>query len=151
MAEWWPVTMQLRTEVEIAASPGRVWAVLTDFAAYPTWNPFIASVEGELRSGARLRIAMSLHDGTELRWRSRVRVYEPPSELRWTACRWLPTLLSLEHLFLLKPAGDGRTRLVHGEDLSGWLLEYLGDRATLTVRGMVHMNEALKARAEAVT
>ncbi len=143
--------MQLRTEVEIAASPGRVWAVLTDFAAYPTWNPFLASVEGELRSGAKLRVAMSLHDGTELRWRSRVRVCEPPSELRWTACRWLPSLLSLEHLFLLKPAGERRTRLIHGEDLSGWLLEYLGDRATLTVSGMVHMNEALKARAEAAS
>jgi hypothetical protein len=143
--------MQLRTEVEIAACPSRVWAVLTDFAAYPSWNPFIASIEGDLRSGARLRVAVSLHDGTELRWRSRVRVCVPPSELRWTACRWLPNLLSLEHLFLLKPAGEGRTRLVHGEDLSGWLLEYLGDRITLTVRGMVHMNEALKARAEATS
>jgi uncharacterized protein YndB with AHSA1/START domain len=32
---------QLESEVEVQASPERVWEVLTDFAAYPDWNPFI--------------------------------------------------------------------------------------------------------------
>jgi hypothetical protein len=143
--------MQLRTEVEIAASPDRVWAVLTDFGAYPGWNPFIASIEGELRLGSRLRVAVTMHDGTELRSRPRLSACVPSQELRWTAYRWLPTLLTVDHLFLLNPANEGRTRLVHGQDLSGWLLDYLGERVTLTVRGMVHMNEALKARVEAAS
>ena len=36
---------ELRREIEIAAPPERVWAVVTDFAAYPEWNPFIRRLD----------------------------------------------------------------------------------------------------------
>jgi uncharacterized protein YndB with AHSA1/START domain len=35
----------LHTEIEIEASPDRVWKTLTDFAAYPDWNPFIVQAD----------------------------------------------------------------------------------------------------------
>jgi len=37
---------ELRSEIEIEAPTERVWGVLTDFAAYPEWNPFIRRVSG---------------------------------------------------------------------------------------------------------
>ena len=40
----------LSSEIEIDASPDRVWSVLTDFAAYPDWNPFIRRLDGRSRS-----------------------------------------------------------------------------------------------------
>jgi uncharacterized protein YndB with AHSA1/START domain len=43
---------QLHTEIEINGPAERVWAVLTDFASYPEWNPFIRQVSGELNIGA---------------------------------------------------------------------------------------------------
>ena len=39
-----PVGKQLHATIEIDATPQRVWQVLTDFAAYPDWNPFIVSL-----------------------------------------------------------------------------------------------------------
>ena len=47
---------ELSKEIEIDAPPERVWAVVTDFAAYPEWNLFIRRISGELHEGARLEV-----------------------------------------------------------------------------------------------
>ena len=38
--------IQVETEIDIAAPPERVWEVLTDFAAFPGWNPMLPEVRG---------------------------------------------------------------------------------------------------------
>lgn len=47
------MTKQLASTIDIDASPQRVWQVLTDFAAYPDWNPFIVRAEGRPEEGVR--------------------------------------------------------------------------------------------------
>ena len=42
---------ELRTEIEIQASDKRVWQLLTDFASFPQWNPFIRQAKGEVKVG----------------------------------------------------------------------------------------------------
>jgi hypothetical protein len=37
---------QLRAQIDIHASPKRVWQVLTDFASYPQGNPFMTRAAG---------------------------------------------------------------------------------------------------------
>ena len=54
------MTKQLQAEVEVQASAERVWEVLTDFAAYPQWNPFIVKASGEPVPGTRLELHMRL-------------------------------------------------------------------------------------------
>lgn len=140
--------MQLRTEVEIKAAPDRIWSVLTDLGSYPRWNPFLVQICGKLEIGSRLRICLSLLDGSELVLRPRVTVVVPERELRWVASRWSAKLLRIEHFFLLEPCGEGYSRLVQGHDLTGILAGHLGDRTTYLVRGMVHMNQALRQQVE---
>jgi hypothetical protein len=41
--------LEIRTEIDIEASPPRVWRALTDFKTFPDWNPFVLAVEGEPR------------------------------------------------------------------------------------------------------
>src|SRR5919206_3637792 len=47
---------ELHSQIEIDAPAERVWHLLTDFASYPQWNPFIRSISGEPRVGERLEV-----------------------------------------------------------------------------------------------
>jgi uncharacterized protein YndB with AHSA1/START domain len=47
---------QLHATIEIDATQERVWQILTDFAAYPDWNPFITRASGTARPSERLQL-----------------------------------------------------------------------------------------------
>jgi len=47
---------KIRTEIEIEASPEKVWGILTDLDRYPDWNPFIKRASGDVREGEKLEI-----------------------------------------------------------------------------------------------
>jgi hypothetical protein len=140
--------MQLRTEVEILASPARVWEVLTDVASYSDWNPFIKSLEGKLAVGERLRVTFTPLEGSEHTFKPVVTAVEPARELRWRGKLWFGGLFDGEHFFLLSEVDPNRTRLIQGEDFSGILVKYMGPTLTRTARGFVGMNQALKRRVE---
>ncbi|GAT70165.1 cyclase/dehydrase [Planomonospora sphaerica] len=136
----------VRTEIEIAVSPERVWRVLTDFAAYPEWNPFIVSAEGEPRAGATLTNRLSNNGGT-MTFSPTVLAAVPARELRWIGRFVMPGVVDGEHYFVIEDLGGGRTRLVHGETFTGALVPFAG--GALDVEGgFAAMNAALKARAE---
>lgn len=139
---------EIDTEIEINASPERVWAVLTDFAAYPEWNPLVTSARGELKEGARLVIVVRVPDGPTMTFKPRVLKVEPARELRWLGTLPLPGLFNGEHIFRVEPAGAGRSRFLHGEKFTGLLIPFMGGTLKKTERGYVLMNEALKKRVE---
>jgi hypothetical protein len=138
--------VELRTEIEIAASPDRVWDVLTDFPAYHEWNPFMTQVEGTLAVGSKLRVTLSPPESDEVRLTPVLVVCDAPHELRWLAKRWVPGLLDGEHFFRCVEAGAGRTRFIHGENLRGLWLKFSGEHVKQLARGFVYMNEALERR-----
>ena len=140
--------LEIRTEVEIDAGPAEVWRVLTDFEAYPRWNPFIAAVYGELQNGKRVGVVMTPPDGRESRHSPKLLVVAEERELRWVGTLGANFLYRGEHFFRLHPHGRGQTRLVHGEDISGILTRYMGGTITRIARGCVGMNQALKRRVE---
>ena len=140
--------MEIRTEIEIQAPAAAVWKVLLDFERYAEWNPFIVKLAGEPTQGARLSATMSLPEtAKELHLRPHVLVCEPERELRWRSHLGLKGLLDREHFFRLNES-NGRTRLAHGEDVTGLLLRFALNTLTLATRGSVYMNQALKERVE---
>ncbi len=140
--------VELRTEIEIEAPPSRVWQVLLDFERYPEWNPFITSITGKAEPGAALDVTLGLADGRQVHESPSINVLEPETELRWTLVRVHRRFLALEHFFLLRPAGEGRTRLVHGANIQGLFVKLAGHTLTLATRASVGMNIALKERVE---
>lgn len=147
VAAGWAMAPQreIVTEVDIAAPPDRVWAVLTDAAKYPEWNPFIISMQGDIKEGATLTNRMRPRSGSERTFRPVILRAEPDRELRWLGKLGLPRLFDGEHYFLLNPSPEG-TRLVQGERFRGlalWIIDPEQFRADFEA-----MNQALKDRAE---
>ena len=139
---------QLLTDVDIDATPERVWEVLTDLAAYPEWNPFIVRAEGIVEPGRRLTLTMQPVGGRATTLRPRVVEADAPRRLRWRGTVGVPRLVDAEHSFVLEPRGSS-TRLIHQETFRGVLVPLVAkslDRKTLPA--FVAMNEALKRRAE---
>ncbi len=68
---------EIHTEVEINAPAERVWRMLTDFRAYPEWNPFVRRVDGEARVGARIHVDIQPSSGKKMSFRPTVLVADP--------------------------------------------------------------------------
>lgn len=141
-------TAVIETTIVIAAPPGHVWSVLTDFAAYPAWNPFIRSAAGAAAPGETLHLGMS-PDGREKLFRISpvVQAAVPGQELRWRGRMLLPGLFDAEHRFRLEPTSEG-TRLHHAERFAGLLVPFTAALLRDTRRAFEAMNQALRQRCE---
>lgn len=140
---------QLHTEIEINASPERVWQLLTDFASFPEWNPFIRQASGEPKEGSQLEVYLQPSGAKGMTFRPKVLKAEPNRELRWLGHLLIPGLFDGEHSFTIEPLEAGRVRFVQREIFTGLLVplfaSWLGKD---TRRGFEEMNQALKLRAE---
>lgn len=141
-------TRGIRTQIDIEAPAAGIWALLTDFAGMSFWNPFIRSVSGELRVGARLAVHIAPPGKRGMHFRPVVLAVRPERELRWRGRLVLPGLFDGEHSFLLEPLAPGRTRFTHAERFSGILVGWAASALIDTEAGFRAMNTALKRRAE---
>ena len=141
--------MEIRTELEIAAPVQEVWGILTDFARYPEWNPFITEIASDGVEGRPLRVHLSLPEVRDYQLKPRLVCFRENRELRWCGHLLFPGLFDGEHFFRLEEVGPGRTRFIQGENFEGILVRFSGRTITRAARGFVYMNEALKRRAEA--
>jgi hypothetical protein len=145
------MTLELKTSIDIDATPEQVWAVLSDLGAYEQWNPFIRSASGELVVGGRLDVTMQPPGGSKMRFRPTVKAAQPGRELRWLGRFGLPRVFDGEHSFQIEPRAGGGVRLRHEERFRGVLVPLLArSLRTRTRAGFEAMNEALRERAAAV-
>jgi len=141
--------LTLRTDIQIAATPERVWNILMDFPAHAQWNPFVRSIEGTPLVGTTLKVFIHPPGGRGMQFRPKVLTVEAPREFRWKGKLLIPGLFDGEHFFLLDRAPNGNVLFTQGEIFSGVLVPMM--RKSLegpTRAGFIAMNEALKRRAE---
>jgi hypothetical protein len=140
---------ELRSEIEIAAPAKHVWAILTTFADFPQWNPFIRRARGNLLEGERLEVMMQPSGARGMTFSPTVLKVEADRELRWIGHLFVPGLFDGEHIFTIEPRGTGRVLFCQREIFTGLLVPLLAQMLdTDTKRGFEEMNKALKARAE---
>ena len=141
----------LRTETEIEAPVEHVWEVLTDFASYHQWNPFIRSISGQPVPRERLEVRLEPPGGRGMTFKPKVLNAEPNRELRWLGHLLVPGLFDGEHSFTIQPLEENRTRFIQREAFKGLLVPlFARSLDNNTRRGFEEMNRALKERAETV-
>ena len=140
---------ELHSQIEIEASAERVWKVLTDFAAYPEWNPFIRRVNGRAEVDEQLVVRMRPSGTKGMTFRPTVLKAEPNRQLRWLGHLLVPGLFDGEHIFEIEELDEDRVLFTQREIFRGLLVPLLArslDRETQL--GFEEMNRALRERAE---
>lgn len=147
-ATGWP-RMTLTSEVTIFAPPARVWAVLSDFSAYPEWNAFIPAASGALEKGARLTVRIAPPGGVPMTITPKVLTVTPGSRLTWRGRLFAPGIFDGEHDFVVAAQDSTVTLFTQSETFKGILVPFLAASLHRNVHaGFEQMNKALKQRAE---
>jgi hypothetical protein len=139
---------EMRTEIWIERPPAAVWQILTATDEYPSWNPFIRHLRGQLQAGNRIEVEIGAPGSGTMTFRPVVLTVERDRELRWLGSLWMHGVFDGEHSFRLESDGR-RTHLIQSERFSGLLVGRLTDSILReTEEGFAAMDEAVKKRAE---
>lgn len=139
---------QIETEIDIAAAPHAVWRVLTDFAHYGAWNPFIDAIEGEARLGAKIKVHVKALGLPPMPLDAEIVTFEQDTELVWRSKLLTAGLFDRNHVISLQPTATGCT-VKQIQTFEGPMASAAAILGEGPVRhGLTRMNDALKRRVE---
>ena len=143
---------EIRTFVDIDATPERVWQVLTDLPDYPRWNPFVTSAAGTFIVGQRLSLRLvPMALVFRLTLRPTVLEVVPHQRLRFRvrlARTGIPGLFDSDQTLTIAPQ-DGGVRLWEEARFSGLLVPLMTRSLNRDRSGQLSsMNAVLKALIE---
>jgi hypothetical protein len=140
----------IQTDIWINASPQQVWQVLTATVDYPSWNPMISRLVGQLRE----ENVIEFTEGTgsdSMTFHPRILRVRAAQELRWKGNVLFPGVFDGEHRFFLEKQGN-KTHLIQSEEFTGLLVGGLTQGILReTSDQMKAMNLALKQRTESLS
>lgn len=140
---------ELYSEIEIKATAEQVWQILTNFADFPQWNPFLRRAEGTFEVGAKFEVEIQPPEGSGMTFKPTFIKVDPNRELRWLGHLFFTGLFDGEHIFTIEPMDTNRIKFIQREEFRGILaslmLRFIGKN---TLRGFEAMNQALKDKAE---
>lgn len=142
---------RLNSEIRIAASPQRVWQVLTDLKSYQAWNSQIVKVRGSFDAESRLRIEVKPLYYRKFRSAMNIGNVVPASRLGLTNINLLPLgLLKVDCLFSLSENEDGSTNLHLHQRYFGLLGRFFKSRHRMLEarKSCMKMNAEIKRRVE---
>lgn len=140
----------IQTDIWINALPQQVWQVLTTTADYPSWNPMISHLAGQLREGNVIEFTEGAGSDS-MTFHPRILRVRAAQELKWKGSVLFPGVFDGEHRFLLEGQGN-KTHLIQGEEFTGLLAGKLTQGVLReTSEQMKAMNIALKQRSESLS
>ena len=143
------MTKEIKTTIQINASPEKVWSILTNFENYPKWNPFIKSIKGDVKVGNKITARIEPPGAKGMTFKPRILAYETNKELKWLGHLWFSGLFDGEHIFELIDNGNGTTTFIQREKFKGLLVPMFKKMLDInSLNGFDNMNKKLKELAE---
>lgn len=143
------MSKEIKTKILIHATPQKVWSVLTNFEAYPQWNPFIKSISGKLELGSKIRVRLEPPEAKGMDFKPKIISYQLHKEFSWLGHLFIPGLFDGAHKFELIDLGNGKTEFIHSEKFGGILVPLFKKMLDHnTKKGFEAMNEKLKLLSE---
>src|SRR5690606_27645194 len=138
---------QIESQIIINAPAEAVWAVLSDFQAYPEWSPSIAEFYGTPQVGKRTQVLLTQPGGTSMKMNPVFLKIDANQELRWKGKLLINGIFDGEHYFILKRVSSQQTQLIQGEIFMGILVPFFKKMSHgNTKRGFQLFNAAIKKR-----
>lgn len=103
---------------DIHAPPDRIWSLLTNGPAFPSWNSTVISLEGTIALGEKL--ALKAKVAPDRTFTPRVTKLAPAQEMEWSD-GFAPMFRGVR-TFTLRPKSDGVTEFTMTEVFSGAML-----------------------------
>jgi hypothetical protein len=110
--------------VDIAATPERIWQLLTDADDMVRWNSTLTGMGGTIGPGGMVEMEVPEAPGTI--FKIEVTTFTPPREMVWTQGN--PILFRGVRTYRLTPLGAGLTRFEMIEVFSGLVLPMAAGR-----------------------
>jgi hypothetical protein len=126
-----------------------VWATLTDFDAYGSWNPVFTRAEGEAREGTVIELDVVLPGDEPETLEAKVLIARPERKLRWQDRLLAPGIRDWEYEFVLEPLDDGRVLVLQQLRIEGLLAPFADVAAAR--EGLELAADALRRRLAAAT
>lgn len=143
------MTKEIQTQINIRASKATIWNILMNFEEYPTWNPFIQTIEGPAVQGQKIKVFIQPPGAKGMTFKPLILVHRANQKFTWLGHFIFPGLFDGEHSFELVECADGSIDFIHSESFKGILIPLFANMLdNQTKLGFEQMNQALKERAE---
>ncbi len=140
----------IRTSIALPANLRDSWKVLTDFAEYPTWNPYLTRVEGRFSVGENMSFTLVDENFSDpLHLSATLGEVSPNKRFFWTGRVGIQGLFDTKHVFELVASDEETSELHHYEEFRGLIPAILPDRekrSANTRAAFERMNRALRQR-----
>lgn len=140
----------IRTNIVLPANLRDSWEMLTDFAEYPNWNPYLTRVEGRFSVGENMSFTLVDENFSDpLHLRATLGEVSPNKRFFWTGRVGIQGLFDTKHVFELVALDEERSEFYHYEEFRGLIPAILPDRekrSANTRAAFERMNRALRQR-----
>jgi hypothetical protein len=109
--------MECAVRCNIAASPARIWALLTTASDFPRWNSTVTAIDGDIAKGNKLSLRVPVSDRT---FTPKVTELQPEARMVWSD--GVAPMFKGERTFTLLAREDGTTDFTMVEVFAGVML-----------------------------